>query len=188
MVHRYYIINEKETKMKITMTGVKMDWKEIMKQVAVVLILIILPIGLFSFLTYRFLHINSVVVAPLIMVDQASTPENAKLNLKKSIEGLEKLGLTEGNTSILISYPKNDLSYFYKNIKDAHNRLEQLPANASELEKSKAMEGIRATTSLDAIPSYMHVYPFTFFGLILHVISGILTLLFLLLLLLFIYI
>lgn len=63
----------------------------------------------------------------------ANTVELAKEELAKAISYAERNNLTEGVVSIFLQQPKNDIGYWYKNLTDAYNELENLSEDATSL-------------------------------------------------------
>lgn len=73
----------------------------------------------------------------------ASSVEMAKEELGKAIKYAEDNNLTEGIVSIFLKQPKNDVGYWYKNMKTAYEELENLPEDATTLEKSNVLMKLR---------------------------------------------
>lgn len=55
----------------------------------------------------------------------ASTVEVAKKELGKAIDYAEKNNLTEGIVSIFLKQPKNDIGFWYNNLVNAYNELDE---------------------------------------------------------------
>ena len=68
----------------------------------------------------------------------ANSVETAKNELDKALAYLEANNLTEGNSSMIVVYPSNDIGYWYRNLKDFSNEFETL-TNASPLEQSNVL-------------------------------------------------
>ena len=73
----------------------------------------------------------------------ASTVETAKEELAKAISYAEEHGMTEGNTSIIMKQPKNDVGFWYRNMKNAYQELDNLPDDSSALEKTNVLMKVR---------------------------------------------
>lgn len=69
----------------------------------------------------------------------ASTVEIAKAELEKVIEFAENNNLTESNSKNL----KNDVVFWYNNIKAVYEQLNNLPEGASILEKNSVLMNVR---------------------------------------------
>ena len=73
----------------------------------------------------------------------ASTVETAKEELAKAISYAEEHGMTEGNTSIFLKQPKNDVGFWYRNMKNAYHELDNLLDDSSALEKTNVLMKVR---------------------------------------------
>lgn len=73
----------------------------------------------------------------------ASSVKLAKEELGKAIKYAEDNNLTEGIVSIFLKKPKNDLGYWYKNMKTAYEELDNLPEDATVMEKTNALMKLR---------------------------------------------
>lgn len=73
----------------------------------------------------------------------SSSVETAKEELSKAISYAEEKGLTEGIVSIIWEQPKNDIGYWYQNLKNAYLELEKIPEDASQLESSNVLMRVR---------------------------------------------
>ena len=96
----------------------------------------------------------------------ANTVERAKEELKKAISYAEKNNLTEGVVSIFLHQPKNDIGYWYQNITETYNELENLPEDATSLEKTNVLMKLRETLTDEkesgvtvTIPNGISIYP-----------------------------
>jgi len=97
----------------------------------------------------------------------ANTVDMAKEELVKAIEYIEQNNLTEGIVSIFLKNPANDMGFWYRNIKSAHDELVNLPADSSPLEKTNVLMKLRESlTSNDSngstnviVPEGITVYP-----------------------------
>ncbi len=114
----------------------------------------------------------------------ASTVEHAKEELEKAISYAEKNGLTEGVVSVFLHQPKNDVGYWYQNMKEAYDELENLPEDATSLEKSNVLMNLRESLTDEGessahviIPEGISIYPRNveyFWWIILSVVSCVL--------------
>lgn len=97
----------------------------------------------------------------------ANTVEMAKEQLQLALTTIEKNNWTEGYTSVFWRTPDEDIGFWYKNLKTSMSELEQLPANATPLEKSNMLMKLRETlldkgkegervTAPDGISIYPH--------------------------------
>lgn len=96
----------------------------------------------------------------------ANTVETAMEELAKAISYAEENNLTEGIVSIFLHQPKNDVGYWYKNMKEAYAELEKLPENATSLEKTNVLMKLRETLTDEiesgvsiTIPNGISIYP-----------------------------
>ncbi len=96
----------------------------------------------------------------------ANTVETAKKELAKAISYAEENNLTEGIVSIFLHQPKNDLGYWYKNMTEAYTELENLPEDATSLEKTNVLMKLRETLTDESesgvtvtIPEGISIYP-----------------------------
>lgn len=96
----------------------------------------------------------------------ANTVETAKEELAKAISYAEKNNLTEGIVSIFLHQPKNDVGYWYKNMTEAYTELENLPEDATSLEKTNVLMKLRETLTDEkesgvsvTIPEGISFYP-----------------------------
>lgn len=96
----------------------------------------------------------------------ANTIERAKEELEKAISYAEKNNLTEGVVSIFLHQPKNDIGYWYQNMTEAYDELENLPEDATSLEKTNVLMKLRETLTDETesgvsvtIPNGISIYP-----------------------------
>ena len=97
----------------------------------------------------------------------ANTVEMAKEELSKAIDYAEENNLTEGIVSVIFKNPKNDIGYWYKNMKASYEELDKLPEDATSLEKTNVLMKLRETLTDDSgdsgtsvtIPEGISVYP-----------------------------
>ena len=73
----------------------------------------------------------------------ASSVEMAKEELGKAIKYAEDNNLTEGVASIFFKKHKNDVGYWYKNMKAAYEELENLPEDVTAMEKTNVLMKLR---------------------------------------------
>ena len=96
----------------------------------------------------------------------ASTVEMAKTELAKSIKYSEDNNLTSGIVSIFLKNPKNDVGFWYNNMKQAYIELDTLPANSSSLEKTNVLMKLRESltdqgkdSASVTVPDGISIYP-----------------------------
>lgn len=96
----------------------------------------------------------------------ANTIETAKEELAKAISYAEENNLTEGVVSIFLHQPKNDVGYWYNNMKEAYAELENLPEDATPLEKTNVLMKLRETLTDESesgvsvtVPEGISIYP-----------------------------
>lgn len=96
----------------------------------------------------------------------ASSVDVAKRELGKAIEYCEDNGLTEGIVSIFLKQPKNDIGFWYENMKVAYAELEALPEDSTPLEKTNVLMKIRESltengenSSYVEIPEGIEIHP-----------------------------
>ncbi|MBQ2836353.1 MAG: hypothetical protein IJE68_05930 [Clostridia bacterium] len=96
----------------------------------------------------------------------ANTVELAKKELEKAISYAEEHGLTDGVVSIFLNQPSNDLGFWYQNLVVSLEELENLPEDASALEKTNVLMKLRETLGDQGesefeitIPSGISIYP-----------------------------
>lgn len=107
--------------------------------------------------------------------------ETAKEELEKAIFFVETKNLTQGNTSIFLNKPENDIGYWYENLKSCYKDLEILPENLNPSEKRNALMKLRkslldcsTTNSIRVkLPKNISSYPnrLSFLGLFLFIIG-----------------
>lgn len=95
----------------------------------------------------------------------ANTVEIAKDNLAKAIEYAEKNNLTQGIVSVFMHNPENDIGFWYDNMKACYDELDNLPEDATALEKTNMLMKLRESlvdtgesTSV-TVPEGISVYP-----------------------------
>ena len=90
----------------------------------------------------------------------ANDIKNAKESLYKALMYAHKRGLTEGNTSVVIYDPNNDIGFWYDELSAAYDALNQLPANASVADRTWAFDRIRQYVAEDCRPGSLAFYPY----------------------------
>jgi hypothetical protein len=110
----------------------------------------------------------------------ANSIELARQEMAAVVKYAEEKGLTEGYTSILYRTPDADVGFWYNNMKTSLNELQNVKADASDLEKSNILIKLRETVCAHGksdehivVPAGISVFPnnviFCFWG----VLSGI---------------
>ncbi|MCL2812467.1 MAG: hypothetical protein FWD25_11360 [Clostridia bacterium] len=74
---------------------------------------------------------------------EANTVEMAKVELANALEYAEQNNLTEGVVSVFLRNPTNDIGFWYNNLKAAHTELDNLPEDASALERTNVLMKLR---------------------------------------------
>lgn len=97
----------------------------------------------------------------------ANTVELAMDELEKAISYAEEEDLTEGIVSIFLHQPQNDIGFWYNNMKEAYSELENLPEDATPLERTNVLMKLREslTDETDScivvtMPSGIELYPY----------------------------
>ncbi len=75
----------------------------------------------------------------------ASSVVLAEQELGKAIDFLEEKDLVEGSSHWVYSTPKTDISFWYTNLKSAHQELKDFPADADSLTISNHLMKLRET-------------------------------------------
>ena len=128
--------------------------------------------------TVLFLAVDTVVTVKGIVFDMnctqylkraadANTVELAKDELEMAISYAEEEDLTEGIVSIFLHQPQNDIGFWYNNMKEAYSELENLPEDATPLERTNVLMKLREslTDETDSgisvtMPSGISLYPY----------------------------
>ena len=75
----------------------------------------------------------------------ANTVGLAQKNLESAIIYLEEKNLTNGVVSIFLHQPKNDIGYFYTNLKASLKELQEVTDKTTQLEKTNVLMKLRET-------------------------------------------
>jgi len=104
----------------------------------------------------------------------------ASSNLDTAIRYLDKNNLTDGQVSIFLKQPKNDISYWYANLKSAQDELANMKPDAAQLEVSNELMKIKetlvtATSDGETLicPEGIEIYPYNAVLFWLSIVSGI---------------
>lgn len=96
----------------------------------------------------------------------ANSVEMAKDQLKTAIDYAESEGLTEGIVSIILKQPKNDIGFWYDNMKKSYEELEKVDENTSQLERTNILMKLRESLTdssedgtVVTIPDGISIYP-----------------------------
>ena len=87
----------------------------------------------------------------------ANTVPTAIQEMRIVVRELEEHGYTSGCTCIFFNFPENDIGFWYNNLKESLQELEDLPPNASTLETSNTLLKLRET--LEKAPNGITIYP-----------------------------
>lgn len=93
----------------------------------------------------------------LTLASHSGTIETSIKEIDISISYLESHGLVKGSTDIWFVNPKNDIGWFYQNLKSTKNELAKLELNGSVLEKSNALLKLKEVT--EEYPEEIWLYP-----------------------------
>lgn len=100
--------------------------------------------------------------AYIYRTSEANTVPLATKELSIVVDYLEKNGLTSGYTSVFVNDPAEDIGFWYTNLKESLNELQNLDSN-SALEKSnvllKLRESLLSEKGKAIIPKGLNVYP-----------------------------
>ena len=95
----------------------------------------------------------------------ANTVETAKKELNISLVYMEKNNLTSGIVSIILKQPKNDIGFWYENIKASRDELNNISPETSQLEKTNVLMKLRETlldngeSTTVTCPDGISIYP-----------------------------
>lgn len=98
----------------------------------------------------------------------ANTVEIAKKEINIVIKYLDDNKLNSGYVSIFLKQPKNDIGFWYQNLKASTEELNKVNENASQLEKSNILMKLRETlidhgeSTTITKPSGISIYPNNF--------------------------
>lgn len=73
----------------------------------------------------------------------ANTVETATEELDAAIAAIERRGLTQGNTGVFLTEPKNDLGFWYKNLKEASAELHSIPPTLPPGDRANVLKKLR---------------------------------------------
>jgi hypothetical protein len=124
--------------------------------------------------SYESYHFDKDIGGHLKRASNANTVELAGKEMATSLSNIEKRGLVSGNTGIFLSQPVNDIEFWYENLKASHNELKEVPAEATQLEKTNILMKLRETLTdgqansvitPEGISIYPNNKPFFVFGI-----------------------
>lgn len=75
----------------------------------------------------------------------ANTVDTAKKELAEALKYLEDNKMTEGYTSVLWKTPSEDVGFWYQNLKSAHEELEKVTPETTQLERTNVLMKLRET-------------------------------------------
>ena len=100
----------------------------------------------------------------------ASSIEMAKEELAKAIKYSDDNNLNSGIVSIFFKNPKNDIGYWYNNMKQSYLEMDTLPATSSSLEKTNVLMKLResltdqgSSSVTITVPDGITIYPYNRF-------------------------
>lgn len=127
-------------------------------------LLIIVAISIFGVRISKNIEIKQNLTGYIKRASIANTIDLAKTELKIAVTYLEEKNLTSGYTSILWKTPDEDISFWYKNLRESLTELENLKSE-SALEKSNVLLKLRESllssgkSSSVIVPEGLSVYP-----------------------------
>jgi len=139
-----------------------------MKKAILVALIIIGAVAFLSFGTSRVIkdiRFKIDCTQHLKRAADANTIEIAEKELKIVLDYLEERELTSGIVSIFLKQPKNDIGFWYGNIKASYEELLTVNPDATQLEKSNVLMKLRETLVDDGEemtvthPNGISVYP-----------------------------
>lgn len=92
----------------------------------------------------------------------ANTVELAKTELAKAIIYAERNNLTEGIVYVFLKNPRNDIGFWYENMKAAYHELDELPEDSTPMEKTNVLMKLRESlTDQEGVtcPEGISIYP-----------------------------
>lgn len=135
--------------------------KKVLCVLCIVSLLIWGGVRIYRSLTFSFECENYLKLAA-----DANTVEMAKPQLDKAVSYLENHNLTSGIVSIIFHNPRNDVGFFYNNLKACQFELDKLPEDATQLEESNVLMKLRETlvdegeSTQVTCPSGIEIYPY----------------------------
>jgi len=75
----------------------------------------------------------------------ANTVEMAEKQLQVALSYLEQHNLTQGYTSIIYNTPDEDIGFWYDNLRESLNELQNVNVESSQLERSNVLMKLRET-------------------------------------------
>ena len=72
---------------------------------------------------------------------------------------MEENNLTEGTVSIFFKDPRNNLSFFYNNLKEIQRQYLSFPKESTEIERNRFVERIQSSLSIVSSPRGISIYP-----------------------------
>ncbi len=109
------------------------------------IILVIFGLLLVGAQVYQDIQFDRNIGGHMTRAATANTIEIATTEMQIVVDNMEAKGYTQGYTSILYTTPNEDVGFWYKNMKASLNELKNVPANASDLEKSKTLMKLERT-------------------------------------------
>ena len=150
-----------------------------MKTTQILVFFIIISVGILSVSMIKGKLLEQNCTGYLMRAADANTVETAKGELQKVIVYLEEHELTRGNTSVFFNSPKNDIGFWYKNLKESEKELSKIDSTTSSLEKTNVLMKLRETLidngeSGDEVtmPEGLSKYPNNILWYILNALSG----------------
>lgn len=141
-------------------------------------LLLISPFLIFCSLNfYLGIDYNRSIAGFLKRAADANTIEIAKKELNVALVEIERREWTSGSTDVLWTTPRNDVGFWYENIKASAEELQQMSPNATPLERTNVLMKLRESilddsesASVVTAPSGISKFPnnkaYAVFGLV----------------------
>lgn len=125
-----------------------------------------LTLGLIGYKATKYIDFNQNCKGYLERAGNANTVETAKNELNKATSWCEKNNRAEGYTTVLWQTPDQDISFWFNNLKAAHDELDTLPEDSTPLERTNVLLKLRETLNHHGeggenvtYPDHLDIYP-----------------------------
>ncbi len=109
-------------------------------------IILILPIiGYGGILVYKDIRFDIDIGGHMKRAADANTIELATQEMQIVVKNMEQAEMTSGYTSVIYRTPDEDVGFWYANMKNSFKELQEVKADASQLEKSNILMKLRET-------------------------------------------
>lgn len=118
-----------------------------MKTIKIIIatILLLFSISVFIGIIVKSVHLKQNCTGYLERASNANTVELAHAELSKAIDYLEINKITSGYTSVFYKTPDEDISFWYRNLKQSQKELELAKQSKTMLEKTNVLMKLRET-------------------------------------------